>query len=57
MRLAFVGFAVQAYTDNVLIATTACVFFTFATAVFARDRGRPVLGHASRSSGGTSRRP
>ena len=39
MRLAFAGFAVQAYTDNVLIATTACVFFTFATAVFARDRG------------------
>ena len=38
MRLAFAGFAVQAYTDNVLIATTACVFFTFATAVFARDR-------------------
>ncbi len=39
MRLAFAGFAVQAYTDNVLIATTACVFFTFAAAVFARDRG------------------
>ena len=39
MRLVFVGFAAHAYTDNVLIATTACVFFTFATAVFARDRG------------------
>ena len=36
MRLAFVAFAAHAYTDNVLIATTACVFFAFATAVFAR---------------------
>ena len=44
MRLAFVGFAVQAYTDNVLIATTACVFFAFATAVFARDRGTAGAG-------------
>ena len=35
MRLVFLGFAAHAYTDNVLIATTACVFFTFATAVFA----------------------
>ena len=42
MRLAFAGFAVQAYTDNVLIATTACVFFAFATAVF-RTRG---MSHA-----------
>jgi hypothetical protein len=38
MRLAFAGFAVQAYTDNVLIAATAGVFFTFVTAVFARGR-------------------
>jgi O-antigen ligase len=38
MRLVFAGFAVHAYTDNVLIATTACVFFGFATGVFARDR-------------------
>jgi O-antigen ligase len=38
MRLAFAGFAVHAYTDNVLIATTACVFFTFATGVFVRGR-------------------
>ena len=37
MRLAFVAFAAHAYTDNVLIATTACVFFTFATGVFARE--------------------
>jgi O-antigen ligase len=36
MRLVFAGFAVQAYTDNVLIATTACVFFAFAAAVFSR---------------------
>ncbi len=36
MRLAFIAFAAHAYTDNVLIATTACVFFAFATAVFAR---------------------
>jgi O-antigen ligase len=36
MRLAFLAFAAHAYTDNVLIATTACVFFTFATGVFAR---------------------
>ena len=49
MRLAFAGFAVQAYTDNVLIATTACVFFTFATAVFARDRGAAgAAGHVDR---------
>ncbi len=38
MRLAFAAFAVHAYTDNVLIATTACVFFTFAIGVFARSR-------------------
>ncbi len=38
MRLVFLAFAAHAYTDNVLIATTACVFFTFATAVFARTR-------------------
>jgi O-antigen ligase len=36
MRLVFVAFAAHAYTDNVLISTTACVFFTFAIAVFAR---------------------
>jgi O-antigen ligase len=36
LRLAFAAFAVHAYTDNVLIATTACVFFAFATGVFAR---------------------
>jgi O-antigen ligase len=36
MRLVFIAFAGHAYTDNVLIATTACVFFALATAVFAR---------------------
>ncbi len=35
VRLAFLAFAAHAYTDNVLIATTACVFFTFAIGVFA----------------------
>jgi O-antigen ligase len=38
MRLAFLAFAAHAYTDNVLIATSACVFFAFAIAVFARGR-------------------
>jgi O-antigen ligase len=38
MRLAFLAFAAHASTDNVLIATTACVFFTFATGVFAARR-------------------
>ncbi len=33
MRLVFLAFAVRAYIDNVLIATTACVFFTFAAQV------------------------
>jgi hypothetical protein len=42
MRLAFLGFAVHAYTDNVLIATTACVFFAFVAAVFARPCERVV---------------
>jgi hypothetical protein len=36
MRLVFLAFAAHAYTDNVLISTPACVFFAFATAVFAR---------------------
>jgi O-antigen ligase len=39
MRLVFLAFAAHAYTDNVLIATTSCVFFAFATAVFARGAG------------------
>ncbi len=50
MRLAFIAFAAHAYTDNVLIATTACVFFTFAIGVFASapprllDTGRGGVG-------------
>lgn len=42
MRLAFLAFAAHANTDNVLISTTACVFFVFATAVFARVQERPL---------------
>lgn len=38
MRLVFLAFAAHCYTDNVLISTTACVFFAFATAVFTRGR-------------------
>ena len=36
MRMVFVAFACHAFTDNVLISTSACVFFTFVAAVFAR---------------------
>jgi O-antigen ligase len=36
MRLVFVAFACHAFTDNLLISTSACVFFSFAAAVFAR---------------------
>ena len=36
MRLVFLAFAAHAATDNVLISTSACVLFTFASAVFAR---------------------
>jgi O-antigen ligase len=38
MRLIFFAFACHAYTDNLLISTSACVFFTLITAVFARGR-------------------
>lgn len=38
MRLVFAAFAGHAYTDNVLISTSACIFFTLITAVFARAR-------------------
>jgi O-antigen ligase len=41
MRLAFVGFACHAVTDNVLISTPACVLFTFAIAVFASVTSAP----------------
>ncbi len=36
MRLVFVAFACHAYTDNVLISTSACVLFAFCAAIFAR---------------------
>jgi O-antigen ligase len=36
MRLVFAAFALHAFTDNVLISTSACVLFTFVSAVFAR---------------------
>jgi hypothetical protein len=54
MRLVFLAFAAHAYTDNVLIATTGCVFFAFATAVFAdklaeRGQGGVARGHRHRS--------
>ena len=48
MRLVFLAFAVHAYTDNVLIATTACVFFTFAIGVFARAPSRENSARADR---------
>lgn len=38
MRLIFIAFACHAYTDNLLISTSACVFFALITAVFARGR-------------------
>ena len=51
MRLAFVAFAAHAYTDNVLIATTACVFFAFAIAVFARGAHEREARSADSSTG------
>ncbi len=36
IRMVFVAFALHAFTDNVLISTSACVLFTFVAAVFAR---------------------
>ena len=41
MRLVFAAFACHAYTDNVLISTSACVFFAFAAAMFAHGRLKP----------------
>ncbi len=37
MRLVFLGFAIHCYTDNVLIATSSSVFFTWVSAAFARS--------------------
>ncbi len=48
MRMAFVAFACHAFTDNVLISTSACVLFTFVAAVFARgalEPGPSLEGH------------
>jgi O-antigen ligase len=42
MRMVFVAFAFHAFTDNVLISTSACVLFAFVSAVFARG----MLEHA-----------
>lgn len=39
LRLVMAGFAVHAYTDNVLIATTASVLFTWVSAAFAGGAG------------------
>ncbi len=38
IRLVFVAFACHAFTDNVLISTSASVLFAFISAVFARGR-------------------
>ena len=38
IRLVFVAFACHAFTDNVLISTSASVLFAFIAAVFARGR-------------------
>ena len=57
LRLAFAGFAVHAYTDNVLIATTACVFFAFATGVFALGHEPPVGRREPRPSAALRRTP
>ena len=54
MRLVFVAFAAHAYTDNVLIATTACVFFAFATAVFARGAREREAGPPGQAPGGSA---
>jgi O-antigen ligase len=39
LRLVMTGFAIHAYTDNVLIATTASVLFTWMSAAFAGGAG------------------
>jgi O-antigen ligase len=44
MRFALLGLAVQAFTDNILISTPACVLFAFAAAVFARSEQESAAG-------------
>jgi O-antigen ligase len=56
MRLVFLGEAVHAFTDNVLISTPACVLFAFATAVFARGRLEQPAGRDVRHDAGSQRR-
>ncbi len=41
IRLVFLAFAVQSFTDNTLIATTSLVFFTWARAVFVNPDESP----------------
>jgi O-antigen ligase len=45
MRLALLGLAAQAVTDNVLISTPACVMFAFVAAVCARGEHEPGPGN------------
>jgi O-antigen ligase len=47
LRLVMAGFAVHAYTDNVLIATTASVLFTWISAAFAGGAGSLARGETS----------
>lgn len=52
LRLVFLGLAVHAFTDNLLISTPACVLFTFAIAVFARGRFEAAATRRLLQSGG-----
>jgi O-antigen ligase len=47
LRLIMAGFAVHAYTDNVLIATTASVLFTWMSAAFAGGAGSLARGETT----------
>jgi O-antigen ligase len=48
MRLVFAAFALHAFTDNLLISTSACVLFTFVAAVFARGMlEQPAAGRSA----------
>lgn len=52
MRLVFVAFACHAWTDNVLISTSASVLFTFCAAVFARGAAESEAGAPDPSATG-----
>ena len=43
VRLTFLGFALHSATDNTLIATTASIFFLWASTVFATPPERSSL--------------